>query len=49
MSLSLDINLSVGRAATGSGAPSPGLDLILLTEVNAYMQTEDGFFIQFEP
>ena len=47
MALTLDLNLSVGRASTGSGTPS-GPNLVLLTQLGAFMQTEDGFFLEFE-
>jgi|TARA_R110002020_G_scaffold244582_2_gene458241 hypothetical protein len=48
MALTLDINLSVGRAGTGSGAPPNVPNLVILTEASAFMQTEDGFFLEFE-
>ena len=47
MALTLDLNLSVGRASTGSGTPS-WPNLVLLTQAGAFMQTEDGFFLEFE-
>ena len=47
MSLTLDLNLSVGRTTTGSGTPS-GPNLVILTEAGAFMQTEDGKFLEFE-
>jgi len=47
MALTLDLNLSVGRAGTGSGTPS-GPNLVLQTQLGAFMQTEDGFFLEFE-
>jgi len=46
MALTLDINLSVGRATTSSGVPSP--NLVILTQVGAFMQTEDGKYLEFE-
>ena len=48
MALTLDLNLSVGRASTGSGTPPFGPKLVLLTQVGAFMQTEDGFYLEFE-
>jgi len=48
MALTLDLNLSVGRAGTGSGTPPFGLNLVLQTQLGAFMQTEDGFFLEFE-
>ncbi len=47
MALTLDLNLSVGRAGTGSGTPS-GPNLVLLTQLGQFMMTEDGFFLEFE-
>ena len=47
MSLTLDLNLSVGRTTTGSGTPI-GPNLVILTETSAFMKTEDGFFLEFE-
>ena len=47
MALTLDLNLSVGRAGTGSGTPS-GPNLVLTTQAGAFMMTEDGFFLEFE-
>ena len=47
MALTLDLNLSVGRAGTGSGTPSVP-NLVLLTQAGAFMMTEDGFFLEFE-
>ena len=47
MALTLDINLSVGRAGTGSGTPS-GPNLVILTQAGAFMQTEDGKYLEFE-
>ena len=46
MALTLDINLSVGRATTSSGVPGP--NLVLLTQAGAFMQTEDGKYLEFE-
>jgi hypothetical protein len=48
MALTLDLNLSVGRAGTGSGTPPFGPNLVLQTQLGAFMQTEDGFFLEFE-
>jgi hypothetical protein len=48
MSLTLDLNLSVARTTTGSGTPSGGPNLVILTEASAFMKTEDGFFLEFE-
>jgi len=48
MALTLDLNLSVGRAGTGSGSPPFGPNLVLTTQLGAFMQTEDGFFLEFE-
>ena len=48
MALTLDLNLSVGRAGTGSGSPRFGPNLVLTTQLGAFMQTEDGFFLEFE-
>ena len=47
MALTLDLNLSVGRAGTGSGTPSVP-NLVLLTQAGAFMMTEDGFYLEFE-
>ena len=47
MALTLDLNLSVGRAGTGSGTPSVP-NLVLLTQAGAFLRTEDGFFLEFE-
>tara|TARA_Y100000004_G_scaffold166743_1_gene198703 strand:+ start:3060 stop:3206 length:147 start_codon:yes stop_codon:yes gene_type:complete len=47
MSLTLDLNLSVARTTTGSGTPS-GPNLVILTQAGAFMQTEDGKFLEFE-
>ncbi len=47
MALTLDLNLSVGRAGTGSGTPSVP-NLVLLTQAGAFLRTEDGFYIEFE-
>ena len=47
MALTLDLNLSVGRAGTGSGTPSVP-NLVLLTQLGQFMITEDGFFLEFE-
>ncbi len=46
MALTLDLNLSVGRARTGSGTPIP--NLVLLTQAGAFIRTEDGKFLEFE-
>ena len=48
MALTLDLNLSVGRAGTGSGTPPFGPNLVLTTQLGAFMQTEDGFYLEFE-
>jgi len=48
MALTLDLNLSVGRAGTGSGTPPFGPNLVLQTQLGAFMMTEDGFFLEFE-
>jgi len=48
MALTRDRNLSVGRAGTGSGTPPFGPNLVLQTQLGAFMQTEDGFFLEFE-
>ena len=47
MALTLDLNLSVGRAGTGSGTPSVP-NLVLLTQAGVFLRTEDGFFLEFE-
>jgi len=48
MALTLDLNLSVGRAGTGSGTPPFGPNLVILTQAGAFLRTEDGFFLEFE-
>jgi hypothetical protein len=48
MALTLDLNLSVGRASTGSGTPPFGPNLVILTQAGAFMQTEDGKYLEFE-
>jgi len=46
MALTLDLNLSVARTTTSSGVPGP--NLVLLTQAGAFMQTEDGKYLEFE-
>ena len=47
MALTLDLNLSVGRAGTASGTPVIP-NLVLLTQAGAFMQTENGNYLEFE-
>ncbi len=45
--LGLDLNVGAPRPFTSGGTPS-GPNLVLLTQAGAFMQTEDGKFLEFE-
>ncbi len=44
--LGLDLNVGVPASFTSSGVPIP--NLVLLTEAGAFLQTEDGKYLEFE-
>lgn len=44
--LGLDLNVGAPAVFTSGGVPSP--NLVILTQVGAFMQTEDGKYLEFE-
>jgi|TARA_R110002167_G_scaffold62276_1_gene175890 hypothetical protein len=49
--LSQGLGIGGGTSATSSGVAGGGgaaVDLVILTEADDYMTTEDGFFLEFE-
>tara|TARA_R110000744_G_scaffold10188_1_gene31882 strand:- start:448 stop:594 length:147 start_codon:yes stop_codon:yes gene_type:complete len=44
----LGLDLNVGAPAVFTGGGTPSLNLVLTTQLGAFLQTEDGFFLEFE-